>query len=183
MRRALSSDAGFSLTEVLVALVLLGLVAIVTGGLVSSAVAGRDRAREVEDKVATFRDLVGFSALVTTTWAGSQVVPTDITAGGFVLTDRDNSPKRARISLQLSDGHRKLTANLGPNQNLSLDLRPFEFAAVEYLPRAPQTLTWQSADGLSGGRPMAARLRLTEQGRQWSVLLWLDTSRTLGLGQ
>ena len=64
MRPDIPADAGFTLTEVLVALVVVGFIAAATGALASFAVATRDRAREVEAKIASFRDLQGFADII-----------------------------------------------------------------------------------------------------------------------
>ena len=175
MRPDIPADAGFTLTEVLVALVVVGFIAAATGALASFAVATRDRAREVEAKIASFRDLQGFADIIAARSARSRATVSLAPAVGFTLVDEESPSRHASISLQDKNGTLELSVEFGATYRVTVPIGPFQSATMEYLAKGTRQLGWLSAPEMQGREPIAVRLKLTERGRQWSVLLWVDS--------
>ncbi len=161
-------DAGFSLIEVLVALVIASFVVMAIGGLYVLTGTLRSRATEAAQVEDTLVDLQGLQSALGDDVALTIDAPRP---DGFTLAP---STTRTGRPLQLRLTAAPLRIDLTSTSRTSgVDLSPFAEAAIEYLVRGADGRANWGAGPVTSGQPLAARLRLALHGRVWRPLLWI----------
>lgn len=177
-------DAGFTLLEVLVALVLASLLMIAVGALFVFVGQLRDRVKTtgmIEQSLLDARA----AGSVLSSWSSGlnkvSVATVDVT--GFSIqriSAADGMTAVARVTLRPSaDRHASFLSisNSADTSPSSVDLSAFDTAEIEYLTSTAQSIAWVKPDQLGAAKPRAIRLDLTSNPRRWLVILWVDNGR------
>lgn len=177
-------DAGFTLLEVLVALVLASLLMIAVGGLFVFVGQLHDRVKTTGLIEQSLLDARAAGAVLSSWSSGlNKVSITGIDPAGFSvqrISAADGTTAVARVTLGGSDD--KHAAFLGVSNSAdappsSVDLSAFDTAEIEYLTSTAQSIAWVRTDQLGTAKLRAIRLDLTSNLRRWFVILWVDNGR------
>ena len=180
--RASGPDAGFSLLEILVALVIASFVVMAIGGLFALTITLRARVAETSRVEASLVDVEGLEQLLAGQ-IGLRIAAPTAAGFGLVRPDQvaDNVAKplvHVRLSSDPGDANIQVTV---ATRVATAELVSFESAALEYLVPAPSgDMNWETNRGSNSAAPVAVRLRLTLRDRVWRPLLWIGGSVASG---
>lgn len=165
----MSTDAGFGMVELLVALAICSVLAMGAGGLVSLGLQLRDRAESTGQVQQALLDL---RALSSEFGGGTWVGLGDVGDNGFRLcrSGPGQDAKMIGTFSLLSDRASYRTASATTEAVISI----FKTNTLEYLVATPTEQDWRPAGALAGTRPIAARLLLGLGVRSWRMLLWME---------
>lgn len=174
-----TGDAGFTLVEVLVALVIFGSVIVAIGGLISFAGSLRERTAQSDRIASALQRLESLrSALIESVGSPFDMALGDVAPREFDLVSTLSQPSLpVRVSLLDRAGESapmvRLTyiSDVG-GQSTSVDLSEFDRASLDYLIESNGTAAWASTG--SGSDFVAARLTLTRAQWIWTILLWVS---------
>lgn len=178
-RQSPPGEAGFSLVEVLVALVVASMLALAVGGLIGFAIDLEDRSERSDKTIAAILDLEALrSAILEAAGPSKGVAIDEARRSGFKLIaerDRQNIPMMIEI-LAAADARPaaiNLTFGMADDATAStVDLSQFDTAMIDYLVSSAEILSWTGGDSV-GDVALAARLLVTQGTRQWAVPLWV----------
>lgn len=172
------SDAGFSLLDILVALVIASFVAMGIGGLFALTSTLRARVDETSSVEATLVNVEGLEQLMSRELALRVSSPT---AAGFGLVRPDQvagdiAAPLVQVKLSSDPGNGRIQVTT-TTQVATAELVSFENAALEYLvPARSGGMDWEADGGSTAAAPIAVRLRLTLRDRVWRPLLWISNA-------
>jgi len=160
-----SSEAGFALVEMLVALAIAAFVSMAIGGLFVAVSSVRDRMTEIQGVERALLDVEAVGQRVSQRMDVAMINPS---VSGFDLSHKDDAVDHLVLDLQHPPSMRFVVAE----RQLTANLAQFTHVKLEYLMRAGAQLQWKEANALGGQGPLAARLSLSLNGRVWRPLVW-----------
>jgi len=176
--RAPDPDSGFSLVEVMVALVVISLLCVSLGGLVAFAVELKTRTETAQrlgsavGQLEAFRNLLGDVA-----GRAAEISIANPGQQGFELKGKGPGAIDLLVDLALTGGSAPSTLEVhfgdSPQSRTTIvDLSPFDHGSIDYLTPQGDALAWRGAESVQGV-PLASRLTMSTGTRQWSILLWV----------
>lgn len=169
-----SSDDGFSLVEVIVALAILSVLVMAIGGLIQFGSQLQSRtAHEARIELALIDALALRSDLGRWQTSGEQSVAPS--SDGFILTKSDADAVKRGITLAIDVENTLTVRSSGADVFSSVDLSVFESAQIEYLSTVGES-DWRGASAAGSEAVDAIRLVLTDEDRQWWAVLWIKGS-------
>jgi len=182
-RLSFSGEDGFTLLEVLIALVLSSVLMMAVGGLFVFAGQLRD---EVKTTGAIERSLLDLralrSALILWSTGFEAITLAGVSETGFTETRVSQGAATSEVSVALnapSDTKPRSLEIQPPSagQAASVDLSAFDGEAIEYLTLGGPGPDWVHASQLGDAKPRAIRLVLQKAQRRWFTMLWVDNGR------
>jgi prepilin-type N-terminal cleavage/methylation domain-containing protein len=179
--RGPTGDGGFSMVELLVALAISSLIVVGIGGLFAYSGELRSRSEQTTRIQAALIDLRSVASVLR--GLPQTVVEGRVPAGFELLhqpgqgtTEADRS-SAARVYLQDTAFFIQYQVS---GQISSVDLSPFDRAAIEYLVRPAQSPAWVSADQIGSQAILGVRLSLYERHRHWPLAIWMQNIQHVG---
>ncbi|MEQ1901887.1 MAG: type II secretion system protein [Devosia sp.] len=176
---AAGGEAGFSLVEVMITLVMAAMLAIAVGGLISFAVTLRDRSERSEKTISAILEVEALrnAALEAAGPAKGITIGSPETTGYVLVAPDSRRHLPMRIAIEREAAGTPLTiglsfADAAEDATTSVDLALFDDAFIDYLTGTGDDLAWRPADSVSG-EPIAARLSVIQGKRRWTIPLWV----------
>jgi prepilin-type N-terminal cleavage/methylation domain-containing protein len=175
---AIDSEAGFSLVEVLVALVVIALLTVAVGSLIAFAVELKTRTETAQRLGGAVAQLEAFRNLLIDVSGRAA----DISIAGAHPESFELAGSRpgaiyllVKMTLATTSTPQLLAVHFGKGPQArvtTVDLSAFDGSSIDYLSRQGDGLVWARAESVRGA-PLASRLTVSYGTRQWSILLWV----------